>query len=421
MKYPGKCLKSWMKGLNKVIGMKYIVVIGDGMADYPIPELNNKTPLEAANKPNMDYLAQNGEMGLVKTIPDTLPPGSDVANLSAFGYDPLVHYTGRSPLEAVSMGVSLGEDDIAIRCNLVTLSGEETYEDRTMVDYSSGEITTGESRELIKSISEKLNSSIFSFYPGVSYRHCLVWKNGRLDLDLTPPHDISGKRITNHLPKGDGSELLLSLMKESTKILKEHPVNKKRLEKGLNPATSIWLWGQGRKPSLESFNSKFNLSGSVISAVDLVRGIGKLAGLKVVNVEGATGNIHTNYKGKAMAALNELESGSDFVYIHVEAPDECGHQGLTESKVRAIELIDSELLGPLMQGLSKWDYSILLLPDHPTPLSIRTHSRDPVPFVLYRKTDAKKNDNVIYCEKDAASTGIFVEKGNTLIERMINI
>jgi len=399
--------------------MKYIVLIGDGMADYPMPELKGKTPLEAAFKPNMDYLAQNGEIGLVKTIPDTLQPGSDVANLSVFGYDPSVYYTGRSPLEAVSMGIDLGENDIAIRCNLVTLSDEENYEDRTMIDYSSGEITTGESRELIKALSEKLSNSTFSFYPGVSYRHCVVWNEGRLDLNLTPPHDISGKKIKNFLPEGEGSELLLSLMKESSKILKGHPVNQKRIEKGLNPATSIWLWGQGRKPSLESFHEKFNLSGSVISAVDLVRGIGMLAGLNVVYVEGATGNIHTNYKGKALAALNELESGRDFVYIHVEAPDECGHQGSVEGKVKSIELIDSELLGPLMQGLSKWDYSILLLPDHPTPLSIRTHSRDPVPYVIYRKTESKKS-NKTYCEKDAASAGIFIEEGHKLIERLIN-
>lgn len=399
--------------------MKYIVLIGDGMADYPMPELKGKTPLEAAFKPNMDYLAQNGEIGLVKTIPDTLQPGSDVANLSVFGYDPSVYYTGRSPLEAVSMGIDLGENDIAIRCNLVTLSDEENYEDRTMIDYSSGEITTGESRELIKALSEKLSNSTFSFYPGVSYRHCVVWNEGRLDLNLTPPHDISGKKIKNFLPEGEGSELLLSLMKESSKILKGHPVNQKRIEKGLNPATSIWLWGQGRKPSLESFHEKFNLSGSVISAVDLVRGIGMLAGLNVVYVEGATGNIHTNYKGKALAALNELESGRDFVYIHVEAPDECGHQGSVEGKVKSIELIDSELLGPLMQGLSKWDYSILLLPDHPTPLSIRTHSRDPVPYVIYRKTESKIS-NKTYCEKDAASAGIFIEEGHKLIERLIN-
>lgn len=400
--------------------MKYIVIIGDGMADYPVPELKNRTPLEVASKPNMDYLAQNGELGLVKTIPDELQPGSDVANLSVFGYDPLLHYTGRSPLEAVSMGISLGDKDIAIRCNLVTLSEEENYEHRTMVDYSAGEITTSESRELIKAIAENLNNGLFTFYPGVSYRHCLVWNNGKVDLNLTPPHDISGRKIISFLPKGDESELLLSLMKKSAEILKEHPVNKIRKKNGLNPATSIWLWGQGSKPSLKTFNEKFNLSGSVISAVDLIHGIGMLSGLKPVHVEGATGNLHTNYKGKAQAALKELESGSDFVYIHVEAPDECGHQGLVEGKVKAIERIDSELIEPLLKGLSKWDYSILLLPDHPTPLSTRTHSRDPVPYIIYRKAEQKKNHSEGYSEKEAASTGIFIEEGYRLIERLIN-
>lgn len=408
--------------INKVIRMKYVVLIGDGMADYPVPALNNKTPLEAARKPNMDYLAQNGEMGLVKTIPDSLQPGSDVANLSVFGYDPTRYYTGRSPLEAVSMGIDLGENDVAVRCNLVTLSDEDNYEEKTMLDYSSGEITTNEARELIKAISEELNSETFSFYPGISYRHCLVWKSGSLDLNLTPPHDISGRKIADYLPKGEGSELLLSLMEKSTRILKEHPVNQNRIKNGLNPATSIWLWGQGKKPSLKTFYEKFRLSGSVISAVDLVRGIGMLAGLKPVYVEGATGNLHTNYKGKAMAALKELESGSDFVYIHVEAPDECGHQGSAEGKVKAIELIDSELLKPLMQGLSRWDYSMLLLPDHPTPLSTRTHSRDPVPYVIYRnKQQAMIGSGSSYCEKSAAETGVFIEKGHTLIERLINL
>ena len=352
------------------------------MSDYPVPELNNRTPLEVASKPNMDYLAQNGEMGLAKTVPDQLDPGSDVANLSVFGYDPVQYYTGRSPLEAVSMGITLGDKDIALRCNLVTLSDEENYDDKTMVDYSSGEITTPEARELLKAIAKEFNSDTFTFHPGISYRHCLVWNNGNINLDLTPPHDISGKKITDFLPKGNGSEALFRFMKESSKILSNHPVNINRVNKGLNPATSIWLWGQGSKPSLKSFYKKFQLTGSVISAVDLIHGIGILAGLKTVHVDGATGNLHTNYQGKAQAALNELQSDKDFVYIHVEAPDECGHQGLIEGKVKSIEKIDSELLAPLMQGLSNYDYSILLLPDHPTPLSIKTHSREPVPYVI---------------------------------------
>ncbi|HZK27481.1 MAG TPA: cofactor-independent phosphoglycerate mutase [Thermoclostridium sp.] len=399
--------------------MKYIVLLGDGMSDYPVPELNNKTPLEAANKPNMDYLAQKGEMGLAKTIPVQHDPGSDVANLSVFGYDPVKYYTGRSPLEAVSMGISLGDKDIALRCNLVTLSDEKNYKDKVMVDYSSGEITTDESRELLKVIAEKFNSNTFTFYPGISYRHCLVWNEGNIDLNLTPPHDISGREITDYLPKGNGSEALLRFMEESYRVLKNHPVNINRINKGLNPATSIWLWGQGSKPSLKSFYEKFQLTGSVISAVDLIHGIGMLAGLKPVHVEGATGNLHTNYKGKAQAALNELQSGSDFVYIHVEAPDECGHQGLIEGKVQSIEKIDSEVLAPLMQGLSKYDYSILLLPDHPTPLSTKTHSREPVPYVIYRSNQLENHPARSYSEKKAASTNVFIDEGHTLMERFI--
>ena len=399
--------------------MKYIVLLGDGMSDYPVPELNNRTPLEVASKPNMDYLAQNGEMGLAKTVPDQLDPGSDVANLSVFGYDPVQYYTGRSPLEAVSMGITLGDKDIALRCNLVTLSDEESYDDKTMVDYSSGEITTPEARELLKAIAKEFNSDTFTFHPGISYRHCLVWNNGNINLDLTPPHDISGKKITDFLPKGNGSEALFRFMKESSKILSNHPVNINRVNKGLNPATSIWLWGQGSKPSLKSFYKKFQLTGSVISAVDLIHGIGILAGLKTVHVDGATGNLHTNYQGKAQAALNELQSDKDFVYIHVEAPDECGHQGLIEGKVKSIEKIDSELLAPLMQGLSNYDYSILLLPDHPTPLSIKTHSREPVPYVIYRSTEMKNNSPRSYTEKNAASTNVFIDQGHTLMERFI--
>lgn len=401
--------------------MKYIVLLGDGMADYPIPALNGKTPLEAANKPNMDFLAHHGEMGLVKTIPEGYPPGSDVANLSVFGYAPQLYYTGRSPLEAVSMGVSMEATDMAFRCNLVTLSNEEPYEDKTMVDYSSGEITTGEARELMETIAEKLNSPEFTFYPGISYRHCLIWKDGKEGLSLTPPHDISGRKIASYLPEGGNSNVFLSFMKKSEAILKDHPVNLSRIKIGLNPATSIWLWGQGRKPALKPFREKYNLGGSVISAVDLIRGIGILAGLEPIQVEGATGNLHTNYTGKAMACLRALENGSDFVYVHVEAPDECGHQGMLEGKITSIEKIDSELLSPLLKGLEKWDYSILLLPDHPTPLSIRTHSREPVPYVIYRKAASSKPafTSRRFTEKEAEKTGILVEEGHTLMDRFL--
>lgn len=404
--------------------MKYIVLLGDGMADLPIAALDGKTPLEAAHKPNMDFLASHGEFGLVKTVPDGFPPGSDVANLSVFGYDPKLYYTGRSPLEAVSMGISMKDTDMALRCNLVTLSDEENYEEKTMVDYSAGEITTDEARELIKAVAEKLDTEEFKFYPGVSYRHCLVWSNGQEGLRLTPPHDISGKKVGAHLPEGLYSPAFLSMMKKSEAILKEHPVNVERIKRGLNPATSIWLWGEGRKPALKSFREKYGLKGSVISAVDLIRGIGILAGLESIPVEGATGNLHTNYAGKARAALRALENGSDFVYIHVEAPDECGHQGLMKEKITAIERIDAELLSLLLKGLEKWDYSILLLPDHPTPLSIRTHSREPVPYVIYRKRVSSGEPNASggqrrFTEKDAEATGLRVEQGHTLMDRFL--
>ena len=400
--------------------MKYVVLLGDGMADCPVSALGGKTPLEAANKPNMDFLARNGDIGLVKTIPDGMPPGSDVANLSVFGYEPGVYYTGRSPFEAASMGISMTDTDIALRCNLVTLSPENLYEEKTMVDYSSGEITTKEAHALIETIAAELNSESFSFYSGISYRHCLVWKNGEDGVSFTPPHDISGKKIAPFLPKGENSEIFISLMKKSEKILKTHPVNLLREKNGLNPASSIWLWGQGKKPKLDQFSKKYNLTGSVISAVDLIHGIGILAGLKPVHVEGATGNIHTNYIGKAKAALNELENGSDFVYIHVEAPDECGHQGLVKEKIQSIEKIDSELLTPLLEGLAKWNYSILLLPDHPTPISTRTHSREPVPFAIYRSTGSISSGKTPrFTEKDAASTGVFIERGHTLIDRLL--
>lgn len=406
--------------------MKYIVLLGDGMADYPIAALGGKTPLEAANKPNMDFLASHGEMGLVKTVPEEFSPGSDVANLSVFGYAPKLYYTGRSPLEAVSMGISMKDTDMAFRCNLVTLSDEENYEEKTMMDYSAGEITTEEARELIRAVAEKLDTPDFRFYPGISYRHCLIWSNGKEGLKLTPPHDISGKKIGTYLPEGLHSPEFLSMMKRSEAILKDHPVNINRIQKGLNPATSIWLWGEGRKPALKSFREKYGLKGSVISAVDLIRGIGILAGLEPIIVEGATGNFHTNYTGKAQAALQALENGSDFVYIHVEAPDECGHQGLLKEKVASIERIDSELLFPLLKVLEKWDHSILLLPDHPTPISIRTHSKDPVPYVIYRKeagSNYEKQDVAgglrRFTEKEAEATGVLVEQGHSLMDRFL--
>ncbi|MGI6122896.1 MAG: cofactor-independent phosphoglycerate mutase [Acetivibrionales bacterium] len=403
--------------------MKYIVLLGDGMADWPINEIGGKTPLAVACKPNMDRLIKYSIQGLAHTIPEGMPAGSDVANLSVFGFDPKTYYTGRSPLEAISMGLKLNPDDTALRCNLVTLSNDEAYQDCTMVDYSAGEITTEESTELMKAVAKELNSDGIDFYPGISYRHCLVWKNGPMDISLTPPHDISGKKVIGHLPKGPGSETALALMKRSVEVLKDHPINKKRIEQGLNPATSIWLWGQGKKPDVPLFIEKYGLCGSVISAVDLIKGIGIASGMKAVDVPGATGNINTNFNGKAEAALKELQSGRDFVYVHVEAPDECGHQGQLKEKIHAIELIDKEVLGTLLNGLeSMGDYRIMVLPDHPTPISIKTHSSDPVPFFIYdsRKTDMV-NAEAVYTEACAKENGTIVNLGHTLMDMFLEV
>ncbi|HBR02897.1 MAG TPA: cofactor-independent phosphoglycerate mutase [Ruminiclostridium sp.] len=403
--------------------MKYIIILGDGMADWPVESLGNRTPLELAKKPNMDNLCKYGSLGLVRTIPSGMPAGSDVANLSVFGFDPSVYYTGRSPLEAISMGLKLNTDDTALRCNLVTLSDEENYEERSMVDYSAGEITTGEASQLMNAVAKGLNRDGIAFFPGVSYRHCLLWRDGPLDIGLTPPHDISGKKIFNYLPKGPGQEIALDLMKKSVAILKEHPINKKRLAKGLNPANSIWLWGQGKKPSMPLFVEKYGLCGSVVSAVDLVKGIGIASGMKAIDVEGATGNLHTNFKGKAEAALKELQEGRDLVYIHIEAPDECGHQGQVDEKIRAIELIDSEVLGTLLEGLKGLDdYRLMILPDHPTPVSIRTHCADPVPYLIYdsQKTEIA-NPDMIYSEACAKKAGTFIQEGHTLMDRFLDI
>ena len=302
--------------------MKYVVILGDGMADYPVDAFDGKTILEVADKPTIDYMAQHGEMGMVKTVQDGMKPGSDVANLSVMGYDTKKCYSGRSPLEAASIGVPLKDNDVTFRCNLVTLSDEENYEDKTMLDYSAGEITTEEAAELIKAVAKELDTDMIKFYPGISYRHLTVWEGGSTNVELTPPHDISDKKITDHLPKGDGADTLLEMMKRSEKILREHPVNKKRVAEGKNPATSIWVWGEGTKPQLDNFEEKFGLKGSVISAVDLIKGIAKCAGMNSIDVEGATGNCDTNWEGKAQAALDAILNGSDFVYVHMEAPDE---------------------------------------------------------------------------------------------------
>ena len=403
------------------MNIKYVVILGDGMADYPVPQLGGRTPLQCAKKPNMDFLARHGTVGMVKTIPEGMPPGSDVANLSVMGYDPKIYYTGRSPLEAVSMGINLSVNDAAFRCNLVTLSDEEDYAEKTMIDYSSDEISSKEAAELISEVNSHFKTSAIEFHPGISYRHCMIWKNGTLGFTLTPPHDILEKKIGPYLPQGKNSEALLKMMIESYHILKEHPVNKAREAAGLRPANSIWLWGEGRKPALHAFLDKYGLKGSVISAVDLVKGIGICAGLKIVNVEGATGNMHTNFRGKAEAALKELESGQDFIYVHIEAPDECGHRCEIENKVRAIELIDEHVAGTILKGMEKYgSYRIMVLPDHPTPLSIRTHSSDPVPFAIYdNKAKLFSNNAQSYDEFQASGTGLRIEEGYKLMDYFI--
>lgn len=406
---------------------KYIVILIDGAADYKIAELGDKTPLQAAKKPAIDYLAMHGKVGMVKTIPDGMSPGSDTANLSIFGYDPRVYYSGRSSLEAVSMGIKLSDNDISFRCNLVTLSEAKNYSDRIMVDYSAGEITTEESRMLIKDLARLLDTEEIKFYPGVSYRNLIVWKGGPDEFELTPPHDISGRRIGEYLPGGKYRDIILSLMLKSAEILKDHPVNKKRISGGNRPANSIWIWGKGNKTRLDSFYKKYGIEGSVISAVDLIKGIAICAGLKAVYVEGATGNIHTNFIGKAKAAVNEIKDGKDFVYIHIEAPDECGHQGDVLNKVKAIEIIDEKVVKVVKDSLDEMgvNYKILILPDHPTPVSKMTHTSEPVPFLIYESSPEIKSlpepennspYSQTYDEFSAQKTGLFIDRGHKLLD-----
>ena len=402
--------------------MKYVVILCDGMADRAVAELGGKTPLMVANKPNMDRLASLGQIGLVKTVPDDLKPGSDVANLSVMGYAPDKYYTGRSPLEAISMNIDLAPDDIAIRCNLVTLSDAPLYEDKVMVDYSSGEITTEESRALMSYLAEHLNDELHSFYGGISYRHCLVRHHGAIGNDLTPPHDISDKVIGEHLPKGEYGDEFLALMKRSYELLKDHPINKDRESRGLHPANSIWLWGEGTRPNLTPFKEEFGLNGAVISAVDLIKGIGLSAKMKVFEVEGATGNLNTNFVGKAHKTIEALKDGYDYVYLHMEAPDECGHQGDVEGKVKAIETIDRDVVAYIDSELRAMDepFKILLLPDHPTPLCIKTHSREPVPFILYDSTKPSNKMFVRYDEESAKETGVYFATAPELMRYFIS-
>ncbi|MDD6213579.1 MAG: cofactor-independent phosphoglycerate mutase [Firmicutes bacterium] len=401
--------------------MKYIVVLGDGMADYAISEFGGKTVLDVANKPNMDYMSRHGELGMVKTVLDGMKPGSDVANLSVMGYDTTKCYSGRSPLEAASIGVKLKDNDVTFRTNLVTLSDDEPYENKTMLDYSAGEISSEEAKQLIEAVEKNMHTDKIHFYSGVSYRHLLVWEDGSLNVELTPPHDISDKKIADYLPKGENSEKLINMMKKSVEILKNHPVNKKRIAEGKNPATSIWVWGEGSKPQLAKFYDKFGLKASVISAVDLIKGIAKCADMKSINVEGATGNWDTNFDGKAKAALDTLtKDGADLVYIHMEAPDECGHQGNAAKKKLSVELIDEKVVGFLRKKLGEMniDYKMLILPDHPTPISLKTHVSDPVPYVIY---DSRRNmqTNLDYNEANGKKTGIYIDKGHDLMRHFI--
>ena len=401
--------------------MKYIVFLGDGMADTPIPEIEGKTPLMVAKKENIDSLAPKSEIGLAKTVPDGMKPGSDTANLSVMGYDPRVSYSGRSPLEALSMGLTLSDTDIAVRCNLVTLSDEDIYADKKMIDYSAGEISTAEAKELIEYVEEHLGNERISFHPGISYRHCLIVHDATVGSDLTPPHDITGKNIKRYLPSGVLGELFSELMIKSYDLLKDHPVNLKRIAEGKNPANSIWLWGEGTKPSLPDFTEKTGVKGAVISAVDLLKGIGKGAGMEVIEVEGATGNVHTDFAAKGRAAIDAL-SRVDYVYIHVEAPDESGHQGSLQDKITSIEKIDSDIVGPVLSYLkeSGEHYHVLVCPDHPTPIATRTHSAEPIPYMIY-KSDCELDSGVTtYNEETAASTGVFVEEGYTLLDRLIS-
>lgn len=400
--------------------MKYLVLLCDGMADRPVPELDGMTPMEKAVKPCMDDLVKHSETGLVKTVADGLKPGSDVANLSVLGYDPALYYSGRSPLEAGSIGIDMKPTDVSLRCNLVTLSDEPEYDDKTIIDYCAGDISTADAKIIVDSLKEVFDNDEFTLYAGVSYRHCLIWNNGTLDLGtLTPPHDITGKPIRGHLPDHPNAKKLYEMMRKSYDVLKDHPLNVERVKKGLNPANSMWFWGEGVRKPLADFKEKYGVNASMISAVDLLKGIGKFSGMNVVTVPGATGYLDTNFEGKAQAAIDEFKRGQDFVYIHVEAPDECGHRYEIQNKVKSVELIDKLILTPVKKALEEMgDYKIMILPDHPTPLSLRTHTNDPVPYLIY---DSRKNvaGTEKFSEKDAATTGVFAPVGHELMDRFL--
>lgn len=397
--------------------MKYVIVLGDGMADEPIAALDYKTPLAFAKTPTMDRLSKLSEIGMVHTIPDGMNPGSDTANLSVLGYDPKIYYSGRSPLEALSIGVPMLDTDVALRCNIVTISEEETvFEDKTIIDHSSGEISTEDCAILLKAVQKQLENEIYKFYVGTSYRHCLIWDKGEV-VELTPPHDVLGQVIGQYLP---ADEALRTMMKKSYDILVNHPINIERKKKGLNPANCCWFWGAGTKPMLASFEEKTGKKGMMISAVDLLKGIAVGAGMSTVEVEGANGGLHTNYAGKTQAAVKALtEDNYDFAYIHVEAPDEMGHQGSVERKVQAIEYLDEKVIAPLTEALDAKgvEYRLLVLPDHPTPIRVRTHTADSVPYMLYDSTLPQAN-HWVYNEASAKESGNYVAKGHTIIDKL---
>lgn len=401
--------------------MKYVVLLCDGMADTPFEALGGKTPMELADKPTMNALAAKAELGLVKTVPAGLSPGSDVANLAVLGYNAADCYTGRSPLEAANIGIEMTDTDVAMRCNLVTLSDDEVYAEKTILDYCAGDIHTAQADEIIRTVQETFGGGEFDFYTGTAYRHCLVWHGGKTAIGkLTPPHDITGRVIGEHLPLDPAAAPLLEMMEKSYALLKDHPTNKARIEQGLAPANAIWLWGHGTKPQLADFEATYGVKGAMVSAVDLLKGIARLNGMTVCEVEGATGYIDTNFEGKRDAAIEALKNGHDLVYIHLEAPDECGHRGEAANKVRSLEEIDRRVLTPLLEQLETMgDYTLLICPDHPTPLCVKTHTSDPVPYLLYRRSAPQDSGITCFTEATAASTGILVEPGYTLMQKFL--
>lgn len=400
--------------------MKYIVMIGDGMADRPLKELNGKTPLQSAATPNMDRLAREGIIGKIRTIPAGFQPGSDIANLNILGYNPQEYYSGRAPLEAASIGISMKEDDVAYRCNLVTLKYNKDKTKAVMDDYSSGHISTDEAEKLVLEINQRVGNKEISFYPGVSYRHIMLWSSGETKIECTPPHDITGKEISDYLPVGNGEDMLRELMLKSAGILENHPVNKERMKRGDKPANSIWLWGQGKKLGLPTFKQKYSLDGALVSAVDLMRGIGISAGVEILEMPGITGYLDTNYEGKAEAALKALKR-VDIAYIHVEAPDEAGHSGNYRDKIRAIEDFDARVVGNVLKGIVAFDeYRLLILPDHATPIAVKTHTEEPVPFVIYDSRMKRKNEDASFDESITERDDIlFFEEGHKLMDYFI--